>query len=137
MGKTATYRITGRADDGIRVYVDGVMVINAWGTGVNNFDHLVNLTQGNHTIRIEYFDEKYSAAIKLDFTEVAVPNNAWLATYYPNKNFTGLPVKRYESSNLDLNWEVVRHHRVYQLIIFRLFLKKHICSQSGYIPFYR
>ncbi|MFK4998727.1 PA14 domain-containing protein [Bacillus sp. N9] len=91
--KAGTYHFTGRADDGIRVYVDGSMVINSWGTGVNTINHLVNLTQGNHTIRVEYFDEKYSAAIKLDLNEASMPKDAWLATYYPNKNFTGLPVK--------------------------------------------
>ena len=101
--KSGTYHITGRADDGIRVFVDGKLVINSWKNGVNTLNHLVELSKGTHNIKVEYYDEKYSAAIKLDIKEASVPKDAWLATYYPTKSFTGLPVKRYEQK-LDLNW---------------------------------
>jgi len=102
--ESGTYHISGRADDGIRVFVDGDMVINSWSNGVNPLNHLIDLTKGEHIIRVEYYDAKYSAAIKLEINKVTEQKDNWLATYYPNKNFTGLPVKRYEGSNLDLNW---------------------------------
>lgn len=104
LAKAGTYHFTGRADDGYRVFVDGNLVINGWKTGVNQIDHLIDLTAGTHTIRVEYFEDKYSAAIKLDINEIVRKPNQWLATYYPNKNLTGLAVKRYVGTNLNLNW---------------------------------
>jgi len=102
--ETGLYHFSGRADDGLRVYVNDELVINSWKDGVNPLNHLVELNKGNNLIRVEYYDGKYSAALKLDINKASLSSDSWLATYYPSKNFTGLPVKRDEGSNLDINW---------------------------------
>ncbi|MFK4998726.1 N-acetylglucosaminidase [Bacillus sp. N9] len=71
VSQSGTYQINGRADDGIRVFVNGKKEIDLWKAGVNNFSKNIDLPAGTHAIKIEYFDEKYSAAIKLDITKAS------------------------------------------------------------------
>ncbi len=52
-----TYRITAKVDDGVRVYIDGVLVIDSWQVqAVNTYQRDVLIqTSGNHTFTVEYF----------------------------------------------------------------------------------
>ncbi len=51
-------------DDGVRVYVDDQLVIDAWRVqpATNYFGDMV-LGPGNHTIRVEYFEASGVASI--------------------------------------------------------------------------
>lgn len=66
-----TYQIETRSDDGIRVFVDGVQVINAWadrGYNTNDPDTAaVTLDPGPHTIVVEYYERTSSARVRVDF----------------------------------------------------------------------
>jgi LysM repeat protein len=51
------YRITAKVDDGVRVYIDGVLVIDSWqvqAVTTIQRDALIQ-TSGNHTFTVEYF----------------------------------------------------------------------------------
>jgi hypothetical protein len=51
------HRFTAVSDDGIRVYVDGTLVIDNWTYHTATTDKgTINLSPGNHTVRVEYFD---------------------------------------------------------------------------------
>ncbi len=53
---TGVYVFTARSDDGIRVYVDGVLVISDWSThSAKDYAVAWPLTQGLHTVKVEYF----------------------------------------------------------------------------------
>ena len=48
---------TARADDGIRVWVDGASVINAWrDQAPTTYQATVPLTAGTHEVRVEYYE---------------------------------------------------------------------------------
>lgn len=52
-----SYRFTSRSDDGIRVWVDGVRIIDNWTVHPETVDAVtVPLDAGEHEIRVEYFE---------------------------------------------------------------------------------
>src|SRR5204862_412038 len=52
-----TSTFTATADDGIRVYVDGTLLINAWkDQGPTTYTAPVSLTAGTHAVVVEYYD---------------------------------------------------------------------------------
>ena len=54
------------SDDGSRLYVDGELVLDNWGRhGERSRGADVLVTAGMHHVRVEYFDERHSAAIEL------------------------------------------------------------------------
>ncbi len=55
------------ADDAIRVYIDGDMVIDAWG-GAPNASEGVYLLEGYHDIKVEYADDTLDAYVNLNWT---------------------------------------------------------------------
>ncbi len=58
------YTFTAGRDDAIRVFVDGVMVIDAFGTGpYQTFTANVTLTAGSHTVVVEYVEYTGDAAV--------------------------------------------------------------------------
>lgn len=47
-----------RADDGVRLYVDGILLIDQWHTSSGQtYIGTIRLGQGNHTITVEYFEQ--------------------------------------------------------------------------------
>ncbi|OGO17210.1 MAG: hypothetical protein A2Z14_10075 [Chloroflexi bacterium RBG_16_48_8] len=59
------YRFSAKADDGIRVYIDGTRVLNEWhsatGTTIYTFDKQL---KGNHAIVVEYYEGTGNAVVK-------------------------------------------------------------------------
>ncbi|MBM7690858.1 beta-N-acetylglucosaminidase [Peribacillus deserti] len=107
VSKTGKYKFSGRVDDGVRIYVDGVKHIEYWKDGVSSFNKEISLSAGTHTIKVEYYERGSKASIDLNIEPVqikpAIPSDKWLATYYPNINFTGTPVYQYPN-DLELVW---------------------------------
>lgn len=83
------YFVQAFADDGIKVDVDGNMVIDRWTSANGSLDQalLLGLSQGNHTVKTSYLEKLNNAAVFAD----VVPFGNWLAYYYPNKELQGTP----------------------------------------------
>jgi LysM repeat protein len=65
-----SYRFTATSDDGIRVWVDDNLIINQWHrTSRRTYVADVDVGQGKHDIKIEYFEEKGAAVCKLKWTQ--------------------------------------------------------------------
>ncbi|MDL1897669.1 hypothetical protein FBQ82_15515 [Anaerolineae bacterium CFX7] len=63
------YTITATADDGIRVYVDGSIVIDAWqDQSATTFASTVYLDSGNHTVKVEYYEHTLAAVAAVEIT---------------------------------------------------------------------
>lgn len=63
---SGTYRLYALADDGVRVYVNGQLLINEWhqgGSGTTYQAEIV-LPAGRHTLVVEYFEELFLAEIQ-------------------------------------------------------------------------
>lgn len=60
-----TYRFSVTADDGVRVKVDGQTIIDKWvDQGPTTYIRDIQLTQGDHTIVIEYYERGGGAVLK-------------------------------------------------------------------------
>jgi LysM repeat protein len=84
-------------DDGVRLFIDKELEIDQWRVQPpTNFSVEKNLAAGNHTLRVDYFENLGGAQIKLQIEalEVPVPKPVakWYAEYFSNRNLQGTPV---------------------------------------------
>jgi beta-N-acetylglucosaminidase len=115
------YILRARADDGIRVYVDGKLVLDRW-KGSAFREDAVKLTIADkagatpgekdvHWIEVEYFDEVFVGKVEV-FLEPFMEafKNEWVGEIYPNKELQGTPYivggKRALQNipSIDFNW---------------------------------
>lgn len=99
------YRFTATSDDGIRVWVDGELIIEEW------YDHGVltvganrRLGAGHHLVVVEYYENGGEAAARLAFgpAEQAIRN--WRGEYFNNSNFSGAPVLVRDDEKVNFDW---------------------------------
>lgn len=104
---TGRYRFYTRTDDGVRLYVDGFLLIDKWHPmPPTTYSGEINLTAGTHTIRMEYFEHTGMASAKLWWKRigpVTPPAEAWRGEYFANPSLSGSPafVRQDESVNFD------------------------------------
>ena len=65
------YRFITTTDDGVRLYVDGQLIIDAWRPMRGTRTGYATLTQGNHAIRVEYFERSQAAMARTTWQRVA------------------------------------------------------------------
>jgi PA14 domain len=106
------YRFTVTADDGVRLYVDGQLKINAWVLQPpTTYTADVFLTAGNHEIKLEYFESTGGALISLNWTTLVncianVATDRWKGEYYNGATLSGeLAMVRDDGDGfLNFNW---------------------------------
>ncbi len=64
------YAFSTFSDDGVRVYVDGMRIINSWLPMRGHRSSTVDLGDGAHTIMVEYFERNGKADIRLEWKQV-------------------------------------------------------------------
>jgi hypothetical protein len=63
---SGNYVITATADDGIRVWVDGQLMIDQWSDhAATTYTATVYLTAGNHSIHVEYYEHLIDASVSV------------------------------------------------------------------------
>jgi hypothetical protein len=87
---TDNYVFDFTVDDGGRVYIDGVLLIDEWRNGpARTVQAARSLTKGPHTIRIEFYESSGGARVGLSWKS----NYAnWRGRYYNNPERSGVPV---------------------------------------------
>ncbi len=69
-----TYRFIATYDDGLRLYVDGNLVIDDWKSGMKRTSTQdLFLTAGQHTIQVEYFENSGTSSVALSWEKRGVP----------------------------------------------------------------
>jgi len=63
--KAGRYSFTSYSDDGVRLYVDDRLVINSWRLMRGTRSATLNLSEGTHTVRLEYFERAGVALVSL------------------------------------------------------------------------
>jgi beta-N-acetylglucosaminidase len=94
------YNLTGKADDLIKVYIDDKLVYDINSAGNHTFNKLVEISKGNHEVRVQYVEYTGGAKVSLDFTRP----DGWVAKYYNNTKLQGSPVIK-EHTDVNLNWK--------------------------------
>ncbi len=64
--EAATYRFITVVDDGMKLYIDGDLVKDVWrDQPASSYAVDVAMTAGNHTVRLEYYDNQLEASVAL------------------------------------------------------------------------
>jgi VCBS repeat-containing protein len=59
-----TYRLFAQADDGVRIYVDDLLVLDEWHDSGGDIIHTADvILDGDHIVRVEYYERKGDAKI--------------------------------------------------------------------------
>ncbi len=100
---TGKYEFTATADDGMRVWVDGVLIIDAW-NNVNSVKvtevHRV-LNKGQHQVRVEYVEKAGAAVAKLNMHAII---SEWRGEYFANKTLSGEPAMVRNDPQITFTW---------------------------------
>jgi hypothetical protein len=59
------YTFSTHSDDGVRLYVDDRLVIDSWRPMRGYRSGTLNLSEGTHTVRLEYFERTGAARVRL------------------------------------------------------------------------
>ncbi|UUZ60426.1 PA14 domain-containing protein [Nocardioides sp. B-3] len=101
------YRFTGGRDDGLRVYLDNVPLIDKWTLGNEDYPVDKVVTGGPHELRIEYFEAGAGAGAAFDYErvgDVVTADGGYTAEYFANRNLQGVPVLTRTEDAIDFNW---------------------------------
>ncbi len=103
-----SYTFTATADDGIRVWIDGGLVIDAWrDQAPTTYQATRSLAAGAHEVKVEYFEHTGGAVARLGWALVTTGGcgrGQYLAEYYGNVSLTGAPVVSQCEGGIDHVW---------------------------------
>ena len=106
--EAGTYRFATLTDDGVRLYVDGHLVIDQWretAPAVSLAD--LDLVAGFHQVRMEYYEASGGAVARLSWSrlpDASRPVEAWRGEYYGGPMPWGTPALVREDAKIDFNW---------------------------------
>ncbi len=98
------YRFTARADDGVRVWLDSSLLIDQWGPATpNTYTRDVNVSTGQHVVRVEYYEGVGTAFINFGFDPLtSFPD--WKGDYFNNQFLSGSPTFTRNDVAVSFDW---------------------------------
>jgi len=98
-----TYRFYAYTDDGVRLWVDGVLIIDQWVDGLTTHTADVVLADGIHNLRMEYYEHAGNALAQLAWERLgSFPD--WKGEYFDNPSLAGLPVLVRNDVGVSFDW---------------------------------
>lgn len=114
------YRFYVSVDDGVRLYVDGLPIIDQWRiTAPITYTASLNLTAGPHLLKVEYYENTERAQIRVWWERgTVIPASvastipwrppetlgAWQGKYYDNKTLSGDPSFQRDDAFVYFDW---------------------------------
>jgi hypothetical protein len=99
-----TYRFSMWVDDGARLWVDDRLIIDAWRSGPpDDFTAEIGLSEGPHTLKVEYFEFRYGAQLYLNWGPLR-DETVWKAEYFDNPRLNDDPVLERDDGLINFNW---------------------------------
>jgi len=112
---TGTWRFTMTTDDGVRFWVDNMLMIDEWhDQPAITYVADVSLGEGYHTFRMEYYDSLGWAVAHLDYQSLnatcpgcpgVVSTGPWLGQYYDTLLPQGSPDVTRTDAAIDFDWD--------------------------------
>lgn len=101
---TQLFTVTG--DDGVRLSVDGTVLIDAWkDQSRTTYQARRALAAGEHTVTLEYYDNSADAVAQLHWSPAPCAQGQFKAEYFNAPDLSGPPVLvRCESAPLSHDW---------------------------------
>ncbi len=103
-----TYRFFATSDDGMRVWIDEVLLIDAWSDSqVRTVSADRYLTPGSHFIRVEYYEAGGAAVAKFSWSGVGGQPQSfsnWKGEYFNNADLTAPALFVRDDPEVDFDW---------------------------------
>lgn len=100
-----TYRFSVFSDDGVRVYLDNQLIINQWADAQNTvFTAQRSLSAGNHSLRVEYYENIGEAKVQFWWELTGTTSSAWKGEYFSNMTLEGSPTYIRNDQEIFFNW---------------------------------
>jgi PA14 domain len=93
---SGTYTFYAVVDDGVRLWIDNQLVIDAWTDGAKTASGSINISSGiNHALKLEYYENTGSAAVRLEWQGPGSPTRSLVSSLLtppgvPGSNGTGI-----------------------------------------------
>lgn len=101
---SGTYRFSARADDGFRLWVGDLLVIDAWHHQQGGWiTRDLYLGQGSRQVRAEYYEHTGGALVMLSW-ERLTGGYGWQAEYFANRELSGSPAVLRTEAAVDFSW---------------------------------
>ena len=98
------YRFNIEVDDGFRLYIDNILVLDEWEEGAaRTYTVDVPLSTGLHTIQVDYF-ERTGVALMRFWWERNESFSGWKGEYFGNRDLQGNPALVRDEPQIDFNW---------------------------------
>ncbi len=102
-----TYRFTVTSDDGVRFWIDDVLLVDKWtehATETYTVDQY--LGAGHHLLKVEYFEKTGQAILKVQWQLQGQPPAAtqWRGEYFNNITLGGTPVLVRDDAAIAFDW---------------------------------
>ena len=107
LGFTAgTYRFFTSSDDGIRLWVDGQLVMNAWYEQKLPNTHWgdIVLGQGLHEVKVEYYESGGEAQAHVWWQLQSPSFGGWRGEYYSHQALSGDPALIRDDTEINFDW---------------------------------
>jgi hypothetical protein len=102
-----TYQFTVTSDDGIRLWVDGTMILDKWYPhAVETHSAEAYLGAGHHLIQVDYFEQTGLAVAKVQWAlkGQSPATGNWKAEYFNNLTLSGTPALVRNEAAVNYNW---------------------------------
>ena len=103
---SGNYRFYANSDDGMRVWVDGILLIDQWFDRQDAWTTAdIYLADGNHTIKVEYYEHVGAAMAKLVYQpEGDGTGGMWKSEYFTNPDLEDEPGVTSADTAIDFDW---------------------------------
>jgi hypothetical protein len=100
-----TYRFFSSTDDGVRIYVDGQLVVDAWYDQKLPNTHTGDLTlsSGQHTVEVTYYEHGGEASAHVWWNRLGT-FRGWKGRYYGNAELRGSPELIRDDPAINFDW---------------------------------
>jgi len=101
------YTFIARADDGVRLWVDGHRIINAWkDQAATEYRARRSLTAGQHEVKVEYYERGGAAVaqVRWEYGPATCPEGQYCAQYYSNRSLSGNPILTRCERRINYDW---------------------------------
>jgi len=98
------YRFTTTTDDGVRLWIDGQVLIDQWkDQTLKSWTAEVTLSEGMHWLQMDYYQRGGNAQATLTWTPVQA-TEVWRGEYFSNPSLEGTPTLTRDDADLDFDW---------------------------------
>ena len=99
------YRFTTTTDDGVRLWVDGQLVIDQWHDQTPTSWRVdLSLADGNHWLEMDYYQHGSSAQAQLTWAPVTGSIDLWRGDYFANPSLDGTAAFTRDDADINLDW---------------------------------